>query len=69
LTAVNEDFSNPTETVARWICNDEMTFVLIDPTGWKDVISPKVLAPILRKTSVEMLINVMWNFINLATGH
>jgi hypothetical protein len=46
-----------------------MTFVLIDPTGWKDVIAPKVLAPLLGKPRVEMLINVMWNFINLAMGH
>lgn len=46
-----------------------MAFVLIDPTGWKDVISPKTLAPLLRRRNVEMLVNVMWNFINLATGH
>ena len=46
-----------------------MAFVLIDPTGWKDVISPTTLSPLLGKPNVEMLINVMWNFINLATGH
>lgn len=69
ITAINEDFSESAESVARWIRDDEIAFLLIDPTGWKDVISPKTLAPLLRKRNVEILINVMWNFINLATGH
>ena len=69
ITAANEDFSDSTESVARWIKDDEMAFVLVDPTGWKDVISPKTLAPLLRKRNVELLINFMWNFINLASGH
>ena len=69
IETINEDFAQSTNTVARWIRDDEMTFVLIDPTGWKDVIAPKVLAPLLCKARVEMLINVMWNFINLAMAH
>lgn len=69
ITAINEDFAESSASVAGWIRADEMAFVLIDPTGWKDVISPTTLAPLLRLRNVEMLINVMWNFINLATGH
>jgi three-Cys-motif partner protein len=69
LEAVNEDFAESVSSVADWIRADEMAFVLIDPTGWKDIIAPTTLAPLLRRTNVEMLINVMWNFINLATGH
>jgi three-Cys-motif partner protein len=69
LEAVNEDFAESVRSVADWIRTDEMAFVLIDPTGWKDIIAPTTLAPLLRRTNVEMLINVMWNFINLATGH
>ena len=69
ITAANEDFSDSAESVARWIKDDEMAFVLVDPTGWKNVISPKTLAPLLRKRNVELLINFMWNFINLASGH
>ena len=69
ITAANEDFSDSAESVARWIKDDEMAFVLVDLTGWKDVISPKTLAPLLRKRNVELLINFMWNFINLASGH
>jgi three-Cys-motif partner protein len=69
IKAINEDFAESAESVARWIHADEMAFVLIDPTGWKDVIAPATLSPLLGKPNVEMLINVMWNFINLATGH
>ena len=69
ITALNEDFAESAASVARWIRSDEMAFVLIDPTGWKDIISPTTLAPLLRMPRVEMLINVMWNFINLAAGH
>jgi hypothetical protein len=55
--------------VARWIRDNEIAFVLVDPTGWKDIIAPDTLAPLLQKRNVEMLINVMWNFINLASAH
>ena len=69
ITAINEDFSESAESVAAWIHDEEMAFVLIDPTGWKDVVFPATLAPLLRKPNVEMLINFMWNFISLAAGH
>ena len=69
IRAINEDFAESSESVARWIRADEMAFVLIDPTGWKDVISPATLSPLLGMPNVELLINVMWNFINLAAGH
>jgi three-Cys-motif partner protein len=69
ITAINEDFSESAESVARWIRDDEIAFVLVDPTGWKNIIAPATLAPLLRKRNVEMLINVMWNFINLASAH
>jgi three-Cys-motif partner protein len=69
IKAINGDFAESATSVAQWIRNDEMAFVLVDPTGWKDVIAPRTLAPLLRKRNVEMVINVMWNFINLASGH
>jgi len=69
IKAINEDFSESAESVARWIRDDEIAFVLVDPTGWKDIIAPTTLVPLLRKRNVEMLINVMWNFINLASAH
>ncbi|WP_116809525.1 three-Cys-motif partner protein TcmP [Steroidobacter cummioxidans] len=69
ITAINEDFAESAESVAAWIRDEEMAFVLVDPTGWKDVVFPATLAPLLRKPNVEMLINFMWNFISLAAGH
>lgn len=69
IEAINEDFSQSSSSVANWIRSNEMAFVLVDPTGWKGVITPKTLRPLLMKPNVELLINVMWNFINLASGH
>lgn len=69
ITAINEDFAESAESVAAWIRDEEMAFVLVDPTGWKGVVFPATLAPLLRKPNVEMLINFMWNFIILAAGH
>jgi three-Cys-motif partner protein len=69
IEAINEDFSESSASVANWLRDDEMAFVLIDPTGWKDVIAPRTLKPLLTKSNVELLINVMWNFISLASGH
>lgn len=40
----------------------------MDPFGWKGIIEPVVLAPLLKRRHTELLINFMWNFINLATG-
>jgi three-Cys-motif partner protein len=69
ISAINADFAESSEAIAAWIRDDEMAFVLVDPTGWKGVVFPETLAPLLRKPNVEMLINFMWNFISLATGH
>jgi three-Cys-motif partner protein len=55
--------------ILRWLEPDEFAFVFVDPCGWKGFIEPAVLAPFLKRTKTELLINFMWNFINLATGH
>lgn len=54
--------------ILRWLQPDEFAFVFVDPFGWKGIIEPAVLAPFLRRPHTELLINFMWNFINLATG-
>lgn len=43
--------------------------MFVDPFGWKGVVDPNVLAPLLKRKNTELLINFMWNFLNLATGH
>lgn len=50
ITPLQEDFSASGQSVADWIRDDEMGFVLIDPTGWKDVIAAKTLAPLLNSS-------------------
>lgn len=54
--------------ILRWLQPDEFAFVFVDPFGWKGIIEPTVLAPFLKRPHTELLINFMWNFINLATG-
>jgi three-Cys-motif partner protein len=54
--------------IIRWLEKDEFAFVFVDPFGWKGLIEPSVLAPFLQRPRTELLINFMWNFINLATG-
>jgi three-Cys-motif partner protein len=53
----------------KWLEPDEFAFVFVDPFGWKGIVEPARLAPLLQRNKTELLINFMWNFINLATGH
>ncbi|GLQ45985.1 hypothetical protein GCM10007862_10360 [Dyella lipolytica] len=62
-------FNDAIPDIIRWLEKDEFAFVFVDPFGWKNLIEPAVLAPFLRRPRTELLINFMWNFINLATGH
>jgi len=61
-------FEEAIPDLLRWLQPDEFAFVFVDPFGWKGVIEPAVLAPFLKRPRTELLINFMWNFINLATG-
>lgn len=62
-------FESSIADVLHWLEPDEFAFVFVDPFGWKGIIEADSLAPLLRRPKTELLINVMWNFINLATGH
>lgn len=61
-------FEEAIPDIQRWLQPDEFAFVFVDPFGWKGIIEPAVLAPFLKRPHTELLINFMWNFINLATG-
>ncbi|MDQ7310543.1 three-Cys-motif partner protein TcmP [Stenotrophomonas sp. Sm10] len=61
-------FGEAIPDLLRWLQPDEFAFVFVDPFGWKGIIEPTVLAPLLKRRNTELLINFMWNFINLATG-
>jgi three-Cys-motif partner protein len=62
-------FENAIPEIVHWLERDEFAFVFVDPFGWKGLIEPIVLAPFLKREHTELLINFMWNFVNLATGH
>jgi len=68
VTAWQGEFQSRVAHIAESIGSD-FAFVLIDPKGWKDVIEPDVLAPLLKKRTVEVLINYMWQFLSMAVGH
>lgn len=61
-------FSEATPAILSWLQPDEFAFVFVDPFGWKGIIEPSVLAPFLKRPHTELLINFMWNLVNLATG-
>ena len=63
INAYKGDFMDHIDAVAGQLRDDDFAFVLIDPTGYKDLV-PERLAPLLRRRGVEVLINLMWDFIN-----
>lgn len=69
VEAWHERFEDCVPRIASWLKPGQKTFSLVDPKAYKNLISPKVLAPLLGNSDVELLINYMWQFINLAIGH
>ena len=63
ISAFQGDFMDHLDAVASQLRDDDFAFVLIDPTGYKDIV-PERLTPLLRRRGVEVLINLMWDFIN-----
>jgi three-Cys-motif partner protein len=64
-----KSFENAIPEILTWLEPGEFAFVFVDPFGWKGIVDPVVLAPLLQRKNTELLINFMWNFLNLATGH
>lgn len=63
------DFLDEIGALSATVKKDEFAFVLVDPTGFKDVTAPRVLAPLLQKRGVELMINLMWDHINRFWSH
>lgn len=63
IDAFRADFMDHVQVVAENLSDQDFAFVLIDPTGYKDMV-PERLAPLLRRRGGEVLINLMWDFIN-----
>lgn len=68
IDAFNADFMSNVDAVAGALRDDDFAFALIDPTGYKEI-APARLAPLLKKRGVEVLINLMWDFINRFWSH
>lgn len=62
LEAHHADFTTKIESIAADLRDDEFTFALIDPTGYSKI-APGQLSMLLKKRSVEVLINLMWEHI------
>lgn len=58
-------FEEKVDEIVSRIGND-YAFVLVDPLGYKRLIEPEVLQPLLALPRAELMINYMWQFINYA---
>lgn len=63
IEAYRADFMDHIGDVVSQLRDDDFAFVLLDPKGYKEM-APSRLAPLLQKRGVEVLINVMWDFMN-----
>ena len=63
IEARHADFMDCIDPVAKDLNDDDFAFVLLDPKGYKEMI-PAKLAPLLGKRGVEVLLNLMWDFMN-----
>ncbi len=61
------DYTQKIGDIVSW-AGDHFTFFFIDPKGWKDVVSPEVLNPLLQIKKSEFLINLMYDFANRAAS-
>lgn len=64
-----DEFQKAATGLVNWIERDEFAFAFVDPFGWKDVIAPATLLPMLQRPKTELMINFMSSFIRMATPH
>lgn len=69
ITAERGLFQNKIDRIVEFVGQEAFAFIFIDPKGYKGLIGPEVLAPLLRLPRVELLINYMWDHIKYAFGH
>ncbi len=63
IEAYHANFMDQIDAISDELRDDDFAFILLDPKGYKEM-APGRLAPVLRKRGVEVLINVMWDFMN-----
>lgn len=68
IEAEHGRFQDKIDRIIRFVGTDAYAFIFIDPKGYRGLIEPGVLAPLLRLTRAELLINYMWDHIRYAFG-
>lgn len=63
IEAYHANFMDQIDAITSQLCDNDFAFVLLDPKGYKEI-PPAKLAPLLRRRGVEVMINVMWDFMN-----
>ncbi len=61
------DYTQHIQEIADWT-KGHFTFFFIDPKGWKGIIGPETLKPLLSLPKTEFLINLMYDFANRAAS-
>ncbi len=67
VSCINGDYTDYIRDIAEWT-QGKFTFFFIDPKGWKGIIGPQTLKPLLELPKTEFLINLMYDFANRAAS-
>lgn len=62
-------FQDKIASIVEFIGSSAFAFIFVDPKGYKGLIEPTVLAPLLQIPRAEVLINYMWDHIKYAFSH
>lgn len=61
------DYTTHIPEIVSW-SESHFTFFFVDPKGWKRIIGPSTLKPLLERPKTEFLINIMYDFVNRAAN-
>jgi three-Cys-motif partner protein len=62
--ALRGDFYDLRGEIRKWCDDDSFAFFFVDPWGWKRVVEPETLSPLLQRPKSEYLVNFMFNSVN-----
>lgn len=68
VTARQGRFQDLIGYIQEFVGNDAYAFIFVDPKGYRELIEPAVLGPLLRLPRAELLINYMWSYIKYGFG-
>jgi three-Cys-motif partner protein len=68
VRTAHASFQDSIDQIVQFLGSDAYGFIFVDPKGYKNLIEPQVLAPLLKLPKAELLINYMWDHIKFAFG-